>query len=66
MARREKGVKTTTCPTCGNELKLVSEQDDGGVVGEVCSNCYGSPEKASKSTSSTSREKGTTTKEKEK
>lgn len=62
MVEREKGVETTSCPTCESELKLV-EQPDGAVAAEACSTCFTAPEKASKKTASVSREKGTASEE---
>lgn len=58
---REKGVHTTPCPTCGNELKQV-ELDDGGVTTEVCSTCSPEPEREPEKASKTqARETGTDT-----
>lgn len=64
MAEREKGVATTTCPNCGNELSP-TELPDGGTTYETCPNCYNdqapaeAPVKQEKASRSISRETGT-------
>ena len=40
MDKREKGVESVPCPSCGSSL-AVTEQRDGGRSHEVCSQCYG-------------------------
>lgn len=62
MATREKGVETTSCPTCDNDLKLV-EMPDGSSAAEVCSNCFSEPEPEKADKKGASREKGTATEE---
>lgn len=64
MAGREKGVGTTPCPECGTDLKRVA-LPDGGVTAETCPTCYPSVEKAGKATATVTRERGTTTTEKD-
>lgn len=61
MAKREKGVGTSACPTCGTDLKLV-QLPDGGVAAETCPKCF-KPETASKAAAAPvmARETGTVT-----
>jgi hypothetical protein len=61
MAKREKGVETTPCPTCETDLKLV-QMEDGSVTAEACPTCFSAPEPEKASTKgSPSRETGTDT-----
>lgn len=62
MSKREKGVATTVCPTCGHEVAIVTAPD-GALTAEACPTCHSSstPEKAKAQTPS--REHGTTTTE---
>ena len=63
MAEREKGVASTACPSCGNELNPV-EQPDGATAYETCHTCYPTteptPEPEKASSRQPSREAGTT------
>lgn len=43
MTDREKGVATTECKQCGNELQLVTQRD-GSVSPENCEECFPAPD----------------------
>lgn len=40
MTGREKGVATVPCPTCGSDLPVADQRDDGATVGQSCPTCY--------------------------
>lgn len=60
MTDREKGVASTACPGCGNELAL-SDQPDGSVAAETCASCHpaDAPKPETASVARTPRERGT-------
>lgn len=58
MPGREKGTATLACPGCGNEL-AATEQRDGSLAAETCTNCHPQTEQATEKPQRQRRETGT-------